>query len=379
MTTIPVSYEESRLRFRSSLPIPQILWPGACISSHFLPFEEDLSIDWICANALKSKEKLFVLTTGQHGIEGYVGSAMHQIFLEEVLPGFDPQTSGILLVHAINPWGMKHRKRGNPQNVDLNRNFINGSFTSLSDCNPDYPRLSPFLNPKRALGNIRLKKLLFFDQAVESLLRFGVRRSREATLMGQYILPEGVYFGGRELQEETQTLMDLYRASFQGYKQIVHLDIHSGYGPRFQMTLVNSPLEKMNAAETIRQYGVGRVAAANPDEFYSMHGDMIDWEYELVRQEFPKARFFGAACEFGTFGDSLLAGARSWRITIFKNQANLYGASPAAQAWVDREYGELYNPGEAAWFEKAQADARQAFNGVLTAEGYIVEQRRVDE
>ena len=372
MIFIPASYEESRLRFRSSLPIPRNLWPGASFNSHILSNEEGLSIDWMSADALHSKDKLFVLTTGQHGIEGYVGSAMLQIFMEEVLPRFDPQTSGILLVHAINPWGMKHRQRGNPHHVDLNRNFINGSFASLSDCNPDYPRLTPFLNPKRPLGNIRLEKLLFFDQVLQSLVRFGARRSREATLMGQYIMAQGIYFGGQELQEETRALMELYRASFEGYRQIVHLDMHSGYGPRFQMTLVNSPLEKMNAAETMSQYGVGRVAAANADEFYTMHGDMIDWEYGLVQREFPQARFFGAACEFGTFGDSLLSGARSWRITIFKNQANLYGTNPAAQEWVDREYCELYLPSEPAWFENAQADARQTFNGILTAEGYIL-------
>jgi len=371
MTTIPVSYEESRLRFRSSLPIPQILWPAVSLYSHFLSNEDDLSIDWIAADALKSKDKLFILTTGQHGIEGYVGSAILQIFIEEVLPRFDPQISGILLVHAINPWGMKHRKRGNPQNVDLNRNFINGSFASLTDFNPDYPRMSRFLNPKRPLGNIRLEKLFFFDQALHTLVRFGARRSREATLMGQYIMPEGIYFGGKELQEETRILMDLYRASFQGYGQIVHLDLHSGYGPHFQMTLVNSPLEKISAAEMIRRYGVGRVAAANPEEFYTMHGDMTTWEYELVRQEFPRARFFGTTCEFGTYGDSFLSSTRSWRITIFKNQGDHYGASPAAQEWVDQEYGELYFPSEPAWFEKAQADARQTFYGVLTAEGYI--------
>ena len=102
-----------------------------------------------------------------------------------------------------------------------------------------------------------------------------------------------------------------------------------------------------------------------------MHGDMIDWEYELVKKEFPETRYFGAACEFGTFGESILAGARSLRITVFKNQANLFGGNPAALAWVEQEYRELYLPSAPDWYEKAQADARQTFDGVLGTEGYL--------
>jgi hypothetical protein len=266
---------------------------------------------------------------------------------------------------------MKHWKRNNPGNVDLNRNYIDGDFSALANINPDYPRLAAFLSPQKGLGNLALEKLLFIDQTMHSLVRFGIKRTREATLMGQYIMPKGIYFGGQEIQPETRTMMALYRSAFAGYKQVVHLDLHTGYGPRFQMTLVNSPREKMNSAEITAKYGIPRVAAANPDEFYSMHGDMLDWEYDLVRKEFPVTRFFASACEFGAFGESLLAAIRSLRVTIFKNQVNLFKGNPSACAWVEKEYRELYLPAEAQWFEKVQADARQTFEGILAAEGFF--------
>jgi hypothetical protein len=372
-TLIPDSYEASRARFRARTDSIRARWPAARLTSHSLPYGDDLTIDWISADAGKSKEKLFVLSTAEHGIEGYVGSAMLELFFDEYLHRVDPQTTGLLLIHAINPWGMKHWKRTNRNNVDLNRNFISEGFSALAGTNLDYLKLAPYLSPQRKLGNLTLEKLRFFGQTLHKLVAFGPRRVREAALMGQYIDPQGIYFGGQELQPETRALMDLYHTAFAGYKNIVHLDLHTGYGPRYQMTLVTSPHEKMSAAETTTKYDTPLVAAANPDEFYTMQGDMIDWEYDLVEKDFHGAHYFGATCEFGTFGESILAGARSLRITIFKNQFNLYGADQTSAAWVEQEYRELYRPAESAWFDKAQDDARQTFEGILDTEGFLQE------
>ncbi len=368
MPAIPDSYEHSRERFRARLDSIRQLWPGSRLTSIPQPWEDDLTTDVLQADSLAARDRLIVLSTGLHGIEGYLGSAALELFFEEYLNRLDPQTTGLLLVHAINPWGMKHWKRANPENVDLNRNFIEGEFSSLLRFNTDYPALSPFLNPQRPLGHLWAEKIRFAAQTVRKLLTFGPRRIREASLMGQYHQPEGIYFGGAALQPETKAMMELYRSAFAGYQEIIHLDMHTGYGPRDQMTLVTSPHETMTAADITARYGAPRVASANPDEFYTMKGDMTDWEYQMVEKEFPSAKFFGAACEFGTFGESILQGARSLRITIFKNQLNQHGASAKTAAWVENEYRELYLPAEAAWFEKALSDARQTFEGVFGIE-----------
>lgn len=361
MPSLPDSYERSRQRFRARLDLLRPLWPDSRLASISHPWEEDLTTDVLMADPLNRRERLIVLSTGLHGIEGYLGSAALELFFEEYLRRLDPQTTGLLLIHAINPWGMKHWQRNNPENVDLNRNFIQDDFSSLLHFNADYPALSPFLNPRRLLENLALEKLAFAAQTVQKLLTFGARRIREAALMGQYHFKEGIYFGGAALQPETRAMMELYRSAFSGYGEIIHLDMHTGYGPRDQMTLVTSPHDTMTAAETSARYNLPRVAAANPDEFYTMKGDMTDWEYQLVAKEFPGAQFFGAACEFGTFGEGILAGARSLRITIFKNQLNQHGGKAAAARWVNNEYRELYLPAEQAWFEKAMSDARQVF------------------
>ena len=370
MITIPASYKESQQRFHNDLTVIQTYWPAARMNSHFLPGEEDLSIDWISADPIQAKERLLILTTGEHGIEGYVGSAMLQVFVEEFLPRLDPKRTGLLIIHAINPWGMKHHRRVNANNVDLNRNFVD-DFNTLPGLNPDYTLLSPLLEPKHPLQGVFGEKVFFLARTASMLLRYGVVRMREATLRGQYDNPHGVYFGGRGLQEETIFMKDLIPKTLTNYGHLLHLDLHSGYGPRMQMSLVNSPLEKMSARETQDKYDVPRVMEANPNDFYSIQGDMIDWEYLLVKNEFPQMHHFATTFEFGTFGDSLLAAIRSLRSIVFRNQTDQFGASPSALKWIDREYEEHYCPSESGWLLKGKADACLAFNGILKAEGYF--------
>jgi predicted deacylase len=369
MPAFPSTYRESRQCFRDDLEIIRHFWSSVKLKNHAINGSGELTIDWILADARRRKEKLLVITTGLHGIEGYIGSAVLQLCIEEFLPRIDPDTTGILLIHSLNPWGMSHWKRVNTNNVDLNRNFISGEFKSPLLENPDYPRLIPFLCPKLPLGLLSVEKVRFVVGLLMTVIRLGTGRLREAALMGQYDYPSGIYFGGQSLQEETQTIMKLYQDTFKGYHHIVHLDLHSGYGPRDQMTVVTSPRDERDAQAIKRDYHLDRVAGANPDEFYSMNGDMNDWEYELVREKFPRARIFAANFEFGTYGNSFLAEARSLRITILKNQGDQYGGFPATKAWVDREYRKLYLPEEMTWFKKAEFDARHAFEGILTAEG----------
>ncbi|MGB8251988.1 MAG: M14 family metallopeptidase [Anaerolineaceae bacterium] len=371
MPAIPATYVESRRCFRKYLAVVRRSWPSASLDHYALAGFEDLTSDWILADAQKRREKLLVISTGLHGIEGFIGSAVLKLFLDEFLGRLDPDTTGILFLHSLNPWGMKYWKRNNPNNVDLNRNFITGSFQTLSKVNPDYPDLLSFLCPGMPLSKLLVEKSAFIFKLVLAALRVGIRRVREAALMGQYCYPSGIYYGGQAVQNETHRVMDLYRDAFRDYSRIIHLDLHSGYGPRYQMTVVTSPHDSLSAVELKHKYQLDRVAGANPDEFYSIHGDMNDWEYELVNKEYPKASIFAANFEFGTYGSSILAGARSLHITILKNRKEQFGASKSAGEWVDREYRELYLPLESDWYDKVWQDARSAFMGILIAEGAI--------
>jgi len=368
----PDSYEDSRERFRGDLSLVQASWPNAALDQYQIDVEDDLSIDWIQADANESRQKLFILTIGQHGAEGIVGSAMMQIFIEEYLPKLNPQDTGLLLVHATNPWGMKHWRRVNSNNVDLNRNFVWEESDLNAAANPNYNEISRFLNPPRPVKTIWLANLQFVFHLIRMLISPGQSVLRSAMLMGQYRTKQGLYFGGQGFQAETVFMMDLYRKAIQEYDQIVHLDMHTGYGPRFQMSLVNSPLEHRPPQALSHAFGYPLIVSATPDEFYTIHGDMVDWVYRLWQEEFPTKRLYATAFEFGTLGDSLLASIRSMRAMVFENQSHWFGVSrPHVQQRVQDEFKALFSPQERDWREKAVSDARQAFTGILTAEGFI--------
>jgi predicted deacylase len=370
MIGLPETYEQSRSDFQAALVEVQKLWPSARLTSHSLPGQPDLTMDWISADALQTRNKLLILTAGEHGIEGYAGSVMLQLFINEFMPRLNPASTGLLLVHCINPWGMQHRRRTNASNVDLNRNFVQ-DFSNLQGANPDYDLVFSLLNPTRPMKFILWEKILFTVQAVGNLAHYGMSRLREATLRGQFKHPQGIYYGGMEMQEETRRMVELFNNSIQSYRQLLMLDMHTGYGPKALLTLVSSAQERMSSAQMVARFKVPLVAAANPQEFYSIQGDMIEYIYTLMQSKYPDTKFFAATFEFGTLGNSISALIRSLYTTVFENRLYWHGGSQPAQRWVQGAYDALFAPRYSAWNEQAQADGRQAFEGILKAEEYI--------
>lgn len=368
----PEDYQNARERFRSYLPRIQDRWDNARLDSVNHPAEDDLSIDWIRADASDEKKKLLLLTTGEHGVEGYVGAVMLNLFMEEFLSGLNPRDTGLILVHPINPWGMKHKRRTNHLSVDLNRNFLESEESFRIQANPGYARLHDFLNPGQRLRGYRWAKAAFLFRLLWTRLAMGRETLQHATLLGQYQFPRGIYYGGLETQFETGTMKRLFRTCVKPYDQVVHVDIHTGYGPRDQMTMVNSPLEPLSPSLWKARLDYPRIVAADPGEFYSIQGDMIDWVYSMIKHEYPGKRYFGTAFEFGTVGEGLSASIHSLRTMILENQAYWHGMkNPEDADRLRKDYLHLYKPAEATWYEKAVQDARQAFEGILTAHGFL--------
>ena len=367
----PETYESSRERFRLDLETVQAIWPGAALHQHSLPGDEDLTIDWIYSDALQSAEKILVFTTGEHGVEGYVGSAMMQRFIENYMPSLDPRKTGILLIHAINPWGMKHHRRGNKDNIDLNRTFL-WNVGHDPNFNPAYDHIGKFLNPGAPIKNLFLDNLGYTFQLGWNIARMGMKNFRDALLLGQYRDPKGLYYGGTERPEETGLIMDLYRQALGNYKQYLQLDMHTGYGPRYQMSLVNSALDKGSSDYFVERFDYPLVVAATADEFYALRGDMIDYIYALQQNEFPHTRLFATSFEFGTLGDTLYGLFHSPRVMIHENRAYFYGTgNDKTLAAAKRGFEELFYPSAKDWREKAVKDAERAFAGILRAEGFI--------
>ncbi len=365
----PQSYEDSRARFIRDVELLRPKWAGTRLESYPLKNHPSLSIDYVWAEPRK-KENLIIITTAEHGIEGYVGSAMLKLFMDEFTPCLNPENTGLLLVHTINPWGMKHWRKTNENSVDLNRNFVYGKFDG--EINPDFKTLEYLFTPQRPARSFFMESLSFWGRVIRALITPGISRVSTAALLGQHHTPKGFYYGGTQHEEGAQVLMELYRQALVEYDSVIQIDIHTGYGPRDQMSVIIPPVDPISSKDAAEKFNYPLVQKINLEEFYAIHGDMGEYYYLLRNEQYPHKKLFVCGFEFGTIGNSLLARIRSLRAMIFENQLHWNSASneSAAQA-IREEFRELYFPTEERWRAKAIADCRQAFEGILTSFGLL--------
>ena len=367
-TLFPDSYETSRARFIRDVELLRPKWHSSRLESYPLKTDPSLSIDYAWAEPRK-KENLIIISTGLHGIEGYVGSGILKIFMDEFAPRLNIENTGILLVHAINPWGMKNHRRVNENNVDLNRNFVwDENFDPK--LNPDYEQLIPILNPPRPLSNVFLNSMAYYLRFISLYLRIEFSKIRLGMIFGQYRHPQGASFGGQTTQESTQFMRGLLQKTLEEYEQVIHLDLHTGYGPRYQMSFYNSTREPALASELMKRFNYPLIVSGTTSNFYTTTGDIGDYFYQLRDEKYPAKKLFSTCFEFGTFGDSILAQIRIGRAFMMENRMFQFGTkSEAARHAVKNEYEEMYFPVETKWREKAIQDCRQAFEGIFSAYG----------
>jgi hypothetical protein len=142
------------------------------------------------------------------------------------------------------------------------------------------------------------------------------------------------------------------------------------------MSIINSQEEPREAAQLVDEFDYPLIRKANPEEFYLMQGDMVDWLYKYRQLSGLDGRFYAAAFEFGTIGESILHELISLWNMIFENQAFWKGAlKEDTHKKVKKTMLEMYFPSEMKWREKAIEDCRQAYQGIFTAEGYFREDR----
>lgn len=340
------------------------------LSSHAIDEKDGLYIDSLYIPATDKQTNLIVITTGVHGIEGYIGSVMLDVFWKEIYASeINKSNTGVLVVANVNPYGMKYHRRYNENNVDLNRNFILDWNSFDKTVNKDYPKVGSFLGPKETMGNIIGHELSFYGSMIKELIEDGADTISNALLGGQYEAPEGVYYGGNGDEASTTYLKDVFKQTLESeYENIVHIDVHSGYGPRYNMVIFNSVFETMNEAESVALFGYNNVIAHDSEAFYPTTGDTTDFYYRLKEQLGTDNTLFSTCFEFGTIGDSFLDSIISMKYTIEENQNHWNPSSNSITNEIIKErYQELFYPTEKDWREKTVEDFSTACKGVLKA------------
>lgn len=330
--------------------------------------EEGLYIDSVYLGSQSERKNLIVLTTGVHGIEGYIGATMIDVFLGEIYPNLNHEDTGVLIVANVNPYGMKYKRRYNENNVDLNRNFIYDWNSFDLTVNKDYPLVEEFLEPKNRLGNAFLHEIGFLGGMAKQVISNGVSTISNALLGGQYEYPEGVYYGGKGDEISTGYLKSVMKQTLEGeYETIVHIDVHSGYGPRYNMVIFNSLYDKMTEEETKEAFDYDTVIASDSDSFYPTTGDTTDYYYRLAEHMGSEKSLFSTCFEFGTLGDDFLNTVKSMKYTVDENRNHWNPSKNAVTNEImEQRYLEMFYPTETKWREKAVADFVRATEGVLS-------------
>ena len=330
---------------------------------------EGLYIDSLYLPSKAEQTNLIVLTTGVHGIEGYIGSVMLDVFWQEVYPDLDREDTGVLVLANVNPYGMKYHRRYNENNVDLNRNFILEWNTFDMSVNKEYPKVDTFLGPQKTMKNAFWHEVQFYASLAKAAITQGADSITNALLNGQYEYPQGVYYGGEKDEKSTAYVKSVFEQTLQSdYDNVIHIDVHSGYGPRYNMVIFNSVYETMNEEETKKLFDYDNVISYDSESFYVTTGDTTDFYYRLREQMGVDTSLFSTCFEFGTIGDSFIDSIISLKYTVEENQNHWYPTKNGTmQQIIHERYQELFYPTEKEWREKTVADFTQACKGVLNA------------
>lgn len=359
-------YQTSKERFELYPSILKEYWDSVQLESKPIG-QQDLAVEFIEAKANKKKENLLILTSGIHGIEGFTGSAMLDYVTNSFAPQLNADNTGLVMVHAVNPWGMKHERRFNEHNVDLNRNFIYDWDTFDTSINKEYPKVEGLLESNQPVGNLGVYEASFLGSLVNNAAREGIGTIEDALLTGQYTNEEGVYFGGKADEPSTAVLKQLYKKWLgSGYEQIIHIDLHTGYGPRYEMSIFSSPQETMTELEAEEAFQYSNVLTPASEGFYVTKGDNTDYINVLKEEAYPNVDLYSTTFEFGTLGDGTMASIQSLKRTVTENRMFHNGVTNVtAKETIENQYKSMFYPHEEKWRTTAIQDFQKALTGVL--------------
>lgn len=319
------------------------------------PSGEELATDVALLGSPDAKNVL-VLVSGTHGVEGLAGSGLQVAQVQSGLrppPGSD---LAVLLVHALNPFGIAFKRRVNEDSVDLNRNFA--TFPANLP-NPAYDELHGLLTLKpgglnRARRGIALAAFI---------AKRGKQALQEAVTQGQYNHPTGLFFGGTKPSWSRNT-WDRILAGLARKHRVMVVDYHTGLGSRGSGQLVSqwgSPFGSGYGDErsAVLADCFGSDAIINPGNSNSvsagLSGDLLTYTLNSGNH------LCAVALEFGTYHALQVLNA-----LVNENWA-YHNRDPAIEGYRN-QLVEVFSPDDAAWrmavYERASAISQAALRGL---------------
>jgi len=289
------SYAQARHKFLDAAQAA-----GLAVESKIHPLKgrdgEELAMD-VARDGPPDADKVFVLSSGCHGIEGYCGSGVQVAALRD--PQWRSHTSergvAVLYVHALNPYGFSHLRRTTHENVDLNRNFHD--FSAPLPQNLNYRELHSLLVPAEWPPSAENQ------QAIASYIaKNGLPALQAAVSGGQHEFADGLFFGGTAATWSNQAIREVLRAHGRRATRLGWIDLHTGLGPNgVGERIFAGPNDKASVARARAWWdGGGATPVTSIYDGSSTSAFLTGLMWSAAQQECPQAEFTSIALEYGT-------------------------------------------------------------------------------
>ncbi len=350
------TYDESRAEFRSLCKgLKGAVGSSLAVAS---TKESDLTID-TCSVGARVPQKLIIITSGLHGIEGFTGSAVQRFWMKELLSSVDHERTGYLFIHAINPFGFRLERRVTENNVDLNRNF-DVTPALFSSHNDGYVKINELLNPDGKVSIGSMGNRLFPVRAVYNIIKHSMRALRQAALQGQYEFPKGIYFGGSKFEQQKSLIEPLLVKESAPYSYVMVVDLHTGYGERGKLNFFPNAIKDATIRKNIETVYAGyQVDYGDTADFYTTTGDFSEYVGKLLTTK----KYIPMVFEYGTLDSQTTSGSiKSIHNMIVENQGYWNGyESEGDLNEVKHRFREHFYPSSQVWRTKVIAISAEVF------------------
>lgn len=285
------TYAEARGKFLAAAQAA-----GARLQSHQIPARgpagEALATD-VARLGPERPERVLLLLSATHGVEGFLGSGVEVGLLESGLWRHLPKGLGCVILHALNPYGFAWLRRTNEDNIDLNRNFVDHAKAHPE--NPGYEELKDAICPADWSTGARAA-------ADAALVGYGEQHGapalQAAITSGQYRHADGVFYGGRAAAWSNRLLMQLSAEIARSARAVAAIDLHSGLGPYGIGEIMNGHSPEAPGFRRIEDWFDGEATsfAAGDSSSSPVMGDTLVG----VERAIPEIAVSGITLEYGT-------------------------------------------------------------------------------
>lgn len=362
---LPLTYAECRARFHRSATLA-----GLTPTTHPIeargPDGAALSIDVVTIGAERPRRALAVLS-GVHGVEGFIASALQCDLLgrltvdsgsanRDSFGGAElealviPEDMAVVMVHAVNPWGMAWWRRQNEHNVDLNRNWARSDGDPVhNDAYDEVHALAcPDSDTMPSIDDLLGDALALVEQR-------GLDWVKAAITKGQYRHPDGLHFGGDRTEESNRILEQVTAEQIRGVEDLLVIDLHTGHGPSGEVTHLakvapgsegEAFLKRTFGAESIEATS-GNPETATPEKSGSIAQGLAGASHAN--------RAHATTIEFGTAADEEQLAATYAEQWVYRC-GDRTTPEGAAAAWT---YRCCFTPDDHQWEQRCLAQGRE--------------------